>query len=77
MPSSDDLHQVLAYAAALGAPRAVLVYPGRRSAVRAYRLARADVTVDVRSLRVAGAPAACDAAMGRLARSLGRGFRPA
>jgi 5-methylcytosine-specific restriction enzyme subunit McrC len=70
VPSSDDLHQVLAYAAALGAPRAVLVYPGLRSAVRAYRLARAELAVEVRSLRVVGTAAKCDAALAHLTRSL-------
>lgn len=77
VPQPDDLHQVLAYAAVLGAPRAVLVYPGRRSEVRTYRLAHAELTVEVRSLRVVGTPAACDAAVARLVRSLRRGFRPA
>ncbi|MFO0796251.1 MAG: hypothetical protein U0804_02175 [Gemmataceae bacterium] len=36
-PDAADLHQVLAYAAVTGAPRAALVYPGRRFARKVLR----------------------------------------
>src|SRR5262249_58810304 len=35
-PSADDVYQVLAYCAALGAGRGVLVYPGRRDRAWEY-----------------------------------------
>jgi 5-methylcytosine-specific restriction enzyme subunit McrC len=53
-PPAEDLHQVTAYATALGARRAILVYPGRRDAVRKYTFEQAPLEVEVRKLRVQG-----------------------
>jgi hypothetical protein len=52
---TDDAYQVLAYAAALGAPRAVLVYPGKCNRVWDYPTA--GPRLEVVTLRIAGAPA--------------------
>ncbi len=70
---SEDLYQVLAYAAALGAGRAVLVYPGRRDRVRDCVFERCPVRVTVRALRVQGSREACARSARRLGRSLHRG----
>jgi 5-methylcytosine-specific restriction enzyme subunit McrC len=70
-----DLHQVLAYATALGARRAVLVYPGRRDCRWIYSLARAPVEVEVRTLRVVGSRDACVRSLRRLIRAVRRGCR--
>jgi hypothetical protein len=67
---SDDVYQVLAYAAALGVPRAVLVYPGGRT--RRWEYPTAGPRLEVWSLRVTGAPEKCDRARRRFARSAGR-----
>lgn len=53
-PPTDDVYQVLAYAAALGAPHAALVYPGRRDRSVTYRLAETPRTLTVRTSRVVG-----------------------
>jgi 5-methylcytosine-specific restriction enzyme subunit McrC len=65
-----DVYQVLAYAAALGAGRAVLVYPGRRDRLWCYPLAQAAVDLEVRTLRVTGTPGANGRSLRRLARAL-------
>jgi 5-methylcytosine-specific restriction enzyme subunit McrC len=53
-PPTDDLYQVLAYATALGAPQAILVYPGRRDAVRVYHFDQTPLRVTVRRLQAQG-----------------------
>jgi 5-methylcytosine-specific restriction enzyme subunit McrC len=68
---TEDVYQVLAYATALGVGKAVLVYPGRRDRVWHYRLARAPVEVEIRTLRVTGSREGC----GRSLRKLGRAVR--
>jgi 5-methylcytosine-specific restriction enzyme subunit McrC len=50
----DDLYQVLAYAAALAAPRAALVCPGRRDRTREYTFEHTAMGVAVHTLRVEG-----------------------
>jgi 5-methylcytosine-specific restriction enzyme subunit McrC len=55
-----DLYQVLAYATALGVQRAVLIYPGGRGRAWRYRMARSPVEVEIRAVRVVGAPEACN-----------------
>lgn len=72
-PVTDDLYQVLAYAAALGTRRAVLAYPGRRDRVWKYVLARSPVRVEVRTLRVVGSREECAASLRRLGRSITAG----
>jgi 5-methylcytosine-specific restriction enzyme subunit McrC len=69
---TDDVYQVLAYAAALGASRAVLVYPGRRNRRWPYPTAGGPA-LDVVTLRVVGDRAACE----RSLRGLGRWLRRA
>jgi 5-methylcytosine-specific restriction enzyme subunit McrC len=67
---AEDLYQVLAYCTALGANRAVLVYPGRRDRVRDCVFERSPVRVTVRALRVEGSREACARSAQRLGRSL-------
>ena len=69
-----DIYQMLAYAAGLGACRAVLVYPGRHDRMWEYALQHAPITVEVRMLRVAGSVAACRRSARRLGRRLARSF---
>jgi 5-methylcytosine-specific restriction enzyme subunit McrC len=69
-PDADDLHQILAYATALGVPRVALVYPGRRSRVREVSLAHSPVTLALHVVRVAGDRTACRRSLRRFARSL-------
>jgi 5-methylcytosine-specific restriction enzyme subunit McrC len=71
-PEADDVYQVLAYCAALGAGRAVLVYPGRRDRAREYELVGTPIRLTVRTLRVVGGPGEC----ARSLRRLGRALRP-
>ncbi len=69
-PSPADLYQMLAYCSALGVGRAVLVYPGRRDAVRRYALRNAAICVEMRTLRVVGDGAECRRSLVRLERRL-------
>lgn len=55
-PRPADLYQVLAYCAALGAARAVLVYPGRSRHVWRWRL-QGQIQIQVRTLPVEGTSA--------------------
>jgi 5-methylcytosine-specific restriction enzyme subunit McrC len=66
----EDIYQVLAYATALGARRAVLVYPGRRNRAWKYLLAQAPLRLDIRTLRVIGAREECQRSLAALGRSL-------
>lgn len=68
---TEDVYQALAYAALLGAGRAVLVYPGRRRAM-GYAFARTPLRLEVRGLDVAGPLARCARARRRLGRDLRR-----
>jgi 5-methylcytosine-specific restriction enzyme subunit McrC len=65
-PDAADLHQVLAYAAVTGAPRAALVYPGRRWGRRVLRAGALSVAL-VR-LPVVGSSDDVAAGLARLAR---------
>lgn len=69
-PSPTDLYQMLAYCTALGVGRAVLVYPGRRDGVQVYPLHHAPIRVEMRTVRVVGAPARCLRSLKRLGRAL-------
>jgi 5-methylcytosine-specific restriction endonuclease McrBC regulatory subunit McrC len=69
----SDLYQVLAYAAALGARRALLVYPGCRHQVRAWALANGPLRLEVHTLRVVGSRASCLRSLERLARRIRQG----
>jgi 5-methylcytosine-specific restriction enzyme subunit McrC len=53
-PEPGDVHQVLAYASALGLQTAGLVYPGRRFAVASYSAPGSAVTLRVVRLRLLG-----------------------
>ncbi len=69
---TEDFYQALAYAAALGCRRAVLVYPGRR---RAWDFALAGVEILVRAVPVCGPLHRCRRAARRLGRELLRRAR--
>jgi 5-methylcytosine-specific restriction endonuclease McrBC regulatory subunit McrC len=69
-----DLHQALAYGAALGVRRVVLVYPGRRDRAWTYPI-RSAFDVQVRVLRVVGPGEACRVSLRRLGRSLRHSLR--
>jgi 5-methylcytosine-specific restriction endonuclease McrBC regulatory subunit McrC len=68
-----DAYQVIAYATAFDAGRAVLIYPGRRDGLRAFDVG--PVRLEVRLLDVTGTPEMCRRSLRRLARRLtgGRG----
>jgi 5-methylcytosine-specific restriction enzyme subunit McrC len=53
-PPTEDLYQVMAYATSLGAPVAMLVYPGGGDVVSEYRFQSAPLQVTVRKVRVRG-----------------------
>ncbi len=65
-PSPTDLYQMLAYCTALGIGRAVLVYPGRRDGVQVFQLHQAPIQIEMRTLRVVGAPRRCLRSLKRL-----------
>jgi 5-methylcytosine-specific restriction enzyme subunit McrC len=67
---TTDLYQVITYCTALGIKDGVLIYPGRRDRVWKYALARAPLTIEIRSLRVIGKREVCTRSLDRLARSL-------
>lgn len=69
-PAAEDLYQVLAYATTLGAPRAVLVYPGRRDRARQYVFAHTPIRLTVWTLRADGTPDDCARSARRLAEAL-------
>ena len=68
-PADDDLHQVLAYAAALGVRDCGLIYPGRRSTSRAWATP-SGVAVHAVTLPVTGDPRRFEAAVAALRRRL-------
>jgi 5-methylcytosine-specific restriction enzyme subunit McrC len=72
-PPAVDLYQVLAYATALGAPRAALVCPGRRDRLREYAFEHTPIRVALWTLRAEGPRAA----LARSARRLGRALHGA
>jgi len=67
---AGDVQQVLAYAAALGALRAVLVYPGKHNQVWTYNLPHSEIRLEIRTLKVEGTPKKCQVALHRLGREL-------
>jgi hypothetical protein len=68
-PAADDVYQVVAYCAALGAGRGVLVYPGRRDRAWDYELRGAPIRLSVRTLRVVGDREKCTRSLRRLGRA--------
>jgi len=64
-PADDDLHQVLAYAAALGVGSCGLIYPGRRATSRTWRT-QSGVTIEAVTVPVTGDPRRFEAAVARL-----------
>lgn len=70
LPRTDDLHQMLAYAAGLGATRLVLVHPGARNRVWSWRLPASAVEVQTRTLGVTGSARDCQRFLRRLGRQL-------
>jgi hypothetical protein len=68
---TEDVYQVIAYATALGARRAVLVYPGRRDRVWQYPLAGSLIRLDFFALRAIGPREECRRSRAKLGRSLG------
>jgi 5-methylcytosine-specific restriction enzyme subunit McrC len=69
---TEDVYQVIAYASALGARRAVLVYPGRRDRVWRYPLVKSPIGLDLITLRVTGSREQCLRSLARL----GKAVRP-
>jgi hypothetical protein len=69
---TEDIYQVLAYAAARAAPRAVLVYPGGRDRRWIYPLAAPGPVLEVWTLRVMGSGEACERSRRRLGKDLRR-----
>jgi 5-methylcytosine-specific restriction enzyme subunit McrC len=67
---TPDVYQVLAYATALGARQAVLVYPGKRDRTWDYRLPHAPVGLTIHTLRVVGPRERCRRSLERLGRLL-------
>lgn len=72
IPNPADLHQILAYAAITGAKRVGLVYPGRRSACRAFAISGTDTRVSLVRLRVVGTAEECGRSLAALARLIRR-----
>jgi 5-methylcytosine-specific restriction enzyme subunit McrC len=70
-PESADLYQVLAYATLLGAPRAVLAYPGGRGGGE-WTFDHTPVRVLARTLDVSGPAERCRRARERLGQELRR-----
>ena len=68
-PADDDLHQVLAYAAALGVRECGLIYPGRRSTSRVWATP-SGLAVHAVTLPVTGDPRRFGAAVAALKRRL-------
>ncbi len=68
-PADDDLHQVLAYAAALGVRECGLIYPGRRSTSRVWATP-SGLAVHAVTLPVTGDPRRFEAAVTALRRRL-------
>jgi 5-methylcytosine-specific restriction enzyme subunit McrC len=71
---AEDLHQAMAYGAALGVRRVALVYPGRHDRCWHYPLARTTQTVELYKLRVVGRADACLRSQERLRNRLKRGL---
>lgn len=67
---TEDIYQMLAYCAGLGARRAVLLYPGKRDRVWPYPLVHSPITVEVRTLHVTGSRRECRRSLAQLAREL-------
>ncbi len=65
-----DVHQAIAYAAALGAPRVALVYPGEKNDRCFYRVRQRPAQLEVYRLCVVGTPLACQRGLRRLGRTL-------
>ena len=65
-----DVYQALAYAVALGAERAVLVYPGRRDRCWVYPLTESPIRLEIRTLRIMGHRPALARSLRRLARAV-------
>ncbi len=66
----EDVSQVLAYCAALGVGRGVLVYPGRRDRTWNYELAGSSIRLTLHTLRVVGSAQALQRSMRRFLRDL-------
>jgi 5-methylcytosine-specific restriction enzyme subunit McrC len=70
---TSDVHQALAYGAALGARRALLVYPGRRDRRWTFTLTTT-LQLEVRTLAVTGSRERCRRSLRRLGRTLRRSW---
>ncbi len=66
----EDVSQVLAYCAALGVGRGMLVYPGRRDRSWNYELSGSPIRLTLHTLRVVGSAEALQRSMRRLLRDL-------
>jgi 5-methylcytosine-specific restriction enzyme subunit McrC len=68
---TEDVYQVIAYCAALGVVRGVLVYPGARE--RSWDYAIGNIRLTIRSLRLVGEAERCRRGLRRLGRWLRQG----
>lgn len=71
---NDDVYQALAYATALGAPRADLIYVGANASARRMQVRGAAVSVGVHELPLTGSPADLQASITGLAARLVAGL---
>jgi 5-methylcytosine-specific restriction enzyme subunit McrC len=67
-PEREDLHQILAYAAAASARRAILVYPGLRHQTHLYRMCDGRTGIHFTTLCMTGRNAQCERSLRQLAR---------
>ncbi|HEV3145024.1 MAG TPA: hypothetical protein VGZ47_14125 [Gemmataceae bacterium] len=65
---ADDLHQILAYAGALRAGRAALIYPGRRHRLQVYTVRNSQTQIEFITLRMVGTPQQCERSLQQLVR---------
>ena len=69
-PEPADLHQILAYATALGCSNVALVYPGRRHRSQHYPLVHGSVRLGLQTVRIRGQRHRRQRSLSRFARSL-------
>jgi 5-methylcytosine-specific restriction enzyme subunit McrC len=74
-PEAGDLHQIVAYATAAKAKRGILVYPGRRHAVRVYPLRNSEMQIEIATVRICGSDQQCARSLQRFTQGITRSLR--